>query len=36
MRRYTHLRGRGDVYANWKWLEKVLKAPVKLGARTLK
>ena len=36
MRRYTHLRGRGDVYANWKWLKKVLLAPVKLGARTLK
>jgi integrase len=36
MRRYTHLRGRGDIYANWKWLEKVLQAPVKLGARTLK
>ncbi|MGE8152588.1 site-specific integrase [Pseudomonas vancouverensis] len=36
MRRYTHLRGRGDIYASWKWLEKVLQAPVKLGARTLK
>lgn len=36
MRRYTHLRGRGDIYGNWKWLEKVLQAPVKLGARTLK
>ncbi len=36
MRRYTHLRGRGDIYAKWKWLEIVLKAPVKLGARTLK
>lgn len=36
MRRYTHLRGRGDAYENWKWLEKVLQAPVKLGARTLK
>jgi len=35
MRRYTHLRGRGDAYENWKWLEKVLQAPVKLGARTL-
>ncbi|MFL1543535.1 tyrosine-type recombinase/integrase [Pseudomonas sp. O39] len=36
MRRYTHLRGRGDAYEKWKWLEKVLQAPVKLGARTLK
>lgn len=36
MRRYTHLRGRGDAYENWKWLEKILQAPVKLGARTLK
>ncbi|MEB0090047.1 tyrosine-type recombinase/integrase [Pseudomonas sp. CCI4.2] len=36
MRRYTHLRGRGDVYLNWEWFEKVLQAPVKLGARTLK
>lgn len=36
MRRYTHLRGRGDVYASWKWLETVLQAPVKLGAKTLK
>ena len=36
MRRYTHLRGRGDVYTSWKWLEIVLKAPVILGAKTLK
>jgi len=36
MRRYTHLRGRGDIYANWEWFEKVLQAPVKLGAKTLK
>jgi integrase len=36
MRRYTHLRGRGDVYAKWEWYEKILQAPIKLGARTLK
>ena len=36
MRRYTHLRGRGDAYENWKWLDIVVKAPVKLGALTLK
>ncbi len=35
MRRYTHLRGRGDAYAGWQWLDVVLKAPVSLGARTL-
>lgn len=36
MRRYTHLRGRGDVYADWKWLDIVIKAPVKLGAPSFK
>lgn len=36
MRRYTHLRGSGDAYESWKWLDVVLKAPVKLGAKTLK
>lgn len=32
LRRYTHLRGRGDHYADWPWLEKMIQAPVKLGA----
>ena len=36
MRRYTHLRGRGDAYKGWKWFDVVVKAPVKLGALTLK
>ena len=36
MRRYTHLRGRGDAYADWPWLDTVVKAPVTLGAKTLK
>lgn len=27
LQRYTHLRQTGDKYANWKWLEKVTKAP---------
>jgi integrase len=36
MRRYTHLRGRGDVYVKWKWFETIVQAPVKLGAKTLK
>ncbi|WP_236207870.1 tyrosine-type recombinase/integrase [Pseudomonas tohonis] len=33
MRRYTHLRGRGDPYAGWEWLGRILAAPVDLGAR---
>lgn len=33
LRRYTHLRGRGDQYKDWKWLEQIVKAPVELGAR---
>lgn len=24
LRRYTHMRGRGDIYKSWKWLERVL------------
>jgi len=31
LRRYTHLRGRGDQYAEWPWLEKIIQAPVRLG-----
>lgn len=33
LRRYTHLRGRGDPYAGWNWLERIIAAPVELGAR---
>jgi len=33
LRRYTHLRGRGDRYVGWPWLETILAAPVNLGAR---
>ena len=36
MRRYTHLRGRGDAYAGWPWLEVALTAPDILGARATK
>lgn len=36
LRRYTHLRGRGDGYAGWEWHEKILTAPVQLGAASLK
>jgi integrase len=36
LRRYTHLRGRGDQYKGWEWLNKILLAPVVLGANTLK
>ncbi|MGV8842712.1 MAG: tyrosine-type recombinase/integrase [Pseudomonas sp.] len=27
MRRYTHLRGQGDPYAGWRWLERVVSGP---------
>lgn len=33
LRRYTHLRGRGDPYIGWSWLQPIILAPVKLGAR---
>lgn len=33
MRRYTHLNGRGDPYKEWTWLDKIIVAPVELGAR---
>ncbi len=33
LRRYTHLHGRGDQYRDWEWLEKIIAAPVDLGAR---
>lgn len=33
MRRYTHLNGRGDPYKVWAWLDKIIAAPVELGAR---
>jgi len=32
-RRYTHLRGRGEEYKGWKWLDQIIQAPVKLGIR---
>ncbi|MCD5977244.1 tyrosine-type recombinase/integrase [Pseudomonas quasicaspiana] len=35
LRRYTHLRGRGDPYVNWPWLDRIVQSPVMLGARTL-
>lgn len=28
MRRYTHLRGNGDPYKGWPWLERVISGPV--------
>lgn len=28
MRRYTHLRGNGDPYAGWPWIERVISGPV--------
>lgn len=33
LRRYTHLRGRGDRYMEWRWLERIIQASVTLGAR---
>ena len=33
LRRYTHLRGRGDPYAQWSWIERILRSPVALGRR---
>ncbi|CAG8865531.1 hypothetical protein PS627_01448 [Pseudomonas fluorescens] len=33
LRRYTHLRGRGDRYKGWSWLSKIISSSVVLGAR---
>lgn len=33
MRRYTHLRGNGDPYKDWPWLERVVTGPL-IGAVT--
>jgi len=30
LRRYTHLRGRGDRYTKWSWLERIIQASVTL------
>jgi integrase len=35
LRRYTHLRGRGDPYRQWDWLEKIYACPVQLGKRVI-
>ncbi|MBD1554250.1 site-specific integrase [Pseudomonas typographi] len=32
MRRYTHLRGKGDRYAGWEWIQKIITGPT-IGAR---
>lgn len=32
MRRYTHLRGKGDPYEGWDWLERIITGPT-IGAR---
>ncbi|WP_090261180.1 site-specific integrase [Pseudomonas panipatensis] len=36
LRRYTHMRGNGDPYQGWKWLDRIIEAPVDLGARVKK
>ena len=28
MRRYTHLKGNGDPYKNWSWLETIVTGPI--------
>lgn len=33
LRRYTHLRGLADRYKSWQWVEQIIRAPVRLGAR---
>lgn len=33
MRRYTHLRGNGDPYKDWQWLEKAITAPFAGGQK---
>ena len=33
LRRYTHLQRRGNRYDGWIWLQKIIDAPVNLGAR---
>lgn len=35
LRRYTHLRKQGDKYAEWKWLQRIIDAPVDLGRRAM-
>lgn len=33
LRRYTHLRGQGDHYQGWPWLQRIITATVDLGVR---
>ncbi|RMO17892.1 Shufflon-specific DNA recombinase [Pseudomonas amygdali pv. morsprunorum] len=33
LRRYTHLRGHGDPYEGWEWLQRIMDAKVHLGNR---
>ncbi|SDS01974.1 Phage integrase family protein [Halopseudomonas litoralis] len=33
LRRYTHLQRRGNRFEGWEWLQKIVDAPVELGAR---
>jgi integrase len=35
LRRYTHLNGRGDPYAGWDWLPRLLASGVEYADRTL-
>lgn len=31
LKRYTHMRGQGDKYAGWKWLQRIIDMPVVYG-----
>lgn len=33
LRRYTHMKRRGDRYEGWTWLDTIIRAPVDLGGR---
>lgn len=34
LRRYTHLRGSGDRYNGWRWMEKIIASTAHLGVRS--
>lgn len=36
LRRYTHLKGRGDSYKGWKWLKPIIKHEAQLGETSIR
>lgn len=36
LRRYTHLRGNGDPYQDWSWLDRIIRGPVIEAQKRLK